>query len=173
MVCFFVCQKKGGIKNIWKQTNKSGISLIVLVITIIILAILAATVIVTITNSGLINSSKNSVKNYDLAQVQEMANVAWAEALVEYSGQSGITDATYQNYVKDYLTDAGVNIADYNITVTATGVSIGFKGSDYAGLIITKDTEGFTFIPVDGVEVTEERLANLQIGDKVVYGDYV
>ena len=42
-----------------------------------------------------------------------------------------------------------------------------------AGLTITEDTQGFTFVPVDGAEITDERLANLQVGDKVVYEDYV
>ena len=159
------------------KTKKKAISLIVLVITIIVLAILAATVVISIVNSGIINSSKDSVKSYDLAQVKEIASLAWAEALVEFAGQSDITDAEYDAYVKQQLTNAGVNIGDYNIGATSSGVTVTQNEdqteTEYAGLTITADTEGFTFIPVDGVEVTDERLANLQVGDKVVYGDYV
>ena len=157
--------------------NKKGISLIVLVITIIVLAILAATVIISIVNTGIINSSEEGVKNYDLTQVRDMANLAWSEALIEFSGKSGITDATYQSYVENYLASAGINIGDYNITASVSGITVTLKGSqnetEYAGLTITKDTAGFTFIPVDGSEVTDERLENLQAGDKVVYEDYV
>lgn len=159
------------------KTNKRAISLIVLVVTIIVLAILAATVIVTISNSGIINRSEDTVKSYDLTQVRDMANLAWAEALIEYSGQSGVTDTTYQDYVQTYLTNAGVDITDYNVTASMSGVSVTLREdqttTEYAGLTITVDTEGFTFIPVDGAEVTDERIANLQVGDKVIYGDYV
>ena len=158
------------------KTKKKAISLIVLVITIIVLAILAATVVISIVNSGIINSSKDCVKSYDLAQVREIASLAWAEALVEFAGQSDITDAEYDAYVKQQLTNAGVNIGDYNIGATSSGVPVTQNEdqteTEYAGLTITADTEGFTFIPVDGVEVTDERLANLQAGDIVQYGDY-
>ena len=156
------------------KTKKKAISLIVLVVTIIVLAILAATVIVTITNSGIINRATDTVKEYDLSEVRSLANLAWAEALMDENVR---TDAEYDAYVKQQLTNAGVNIGDYNIGATSSGVLVTLRGNqsetEYAGLTITADTEGFTFIPVDGVEVTDERIANLQAGDKVVYGDYV
>lgn len=106
------------------KTNKTGISLIVLVITIIILAILAAAVIISITNSGIINNTENAVKEHDLAEVRSLASLAWGEALIEYSGASDVTDATYETYVKTYLTNAGVVVNDYIITATASGVNV-------------------------------------------------
>ena len=149
------------------KTKKKAISLIVLVITIIILAILAVTLIVTLTNSGIINTSEYAVKTYDLSQVRDMVNLAWTEALMD---DNIISDDQYQNYVQSYLTNAGVDTTKYDIEVSAGGASVALP---YAGITITVDTEDFTFIPVDGVEVTEKRMKNLQIGDKVVYGDYV
>ena len=155
------------------KTKKKAISLIVLVVTIIVLAILAATVIVTITNSGIINRTTDTVKEYDLSEVRSLANLAWAEALMDENVR---TDAEYDAYVKQQLTNAGVNIGDYNIGATSSGVLVTLRGNqsetEYAGLTITADTEGFTFIPIDEVEVTDERIANLQAGDMVVYGDY-
>lgn len=155
------------------KTKKKAISLIVLVVTIIVLAILAATVIVTITNSGIINRATDTVKEYDLSEVRSLANLVWAEALMDENVR---TDAEYDAYVKQQLTNAGVNIGDYNIGATSSGVLVTLRGNqnetELANITITTDTEGVTFIPVDGAEVTNERLTNLQTGDIVQYGDY-
>lgn len=152
------------------KVSKKGISLIVLVITIIILAILAATVIITITNSGLINSSKDAVGKYDLAQVRDMASLAWAEALVDDSITS---DAEYKAYVKESLENSGVDTTKYDIKVTAGGFTVDELDTDedeYVDLIITADMEGVTFTKANGDPGDPN---NLETGDKVIYGDYM
>ena len=149
------------------KTKKKAISLIVLVITIIVLAILAATVIVTITNSGIINRATDTVKEHDLTEVRSMANLAWAEALMD---NNVTTDAEYEAYVKQYLTNAGVDITEYEITASASGMSVGEKQGEYMGLTITPETEGVTFTKADGVTPGDPN--NLEEGDIVIYGDY-
>lgn len=101
--------------------TKKGISLIVLVITIIVLAILAATVIISITNSGIINNSKNAVKEHDLAEVRSLASLAWGEALMQIRTEA---DTDYQSYVENYLTNSGVDIEKYVVSATESGVSV-------------------------------------------------
>ena len=103
------------------KTKKKAISLIVLVITIIVLTILVSTVIVSIVNSGIIDRSTSTVKNYDLAEVRSMANLAWAEALMD---NTVVSDADYENFVKQYLTNAGVDITKYEITASASGLNV-------------------------------------------------
>ena len=149
------------------KTKKKAISLIVLVITIIVLAILAATVIVTITNSGIINRATETVKEHDLTEVRSMANLAWSEALMD---NNVTTDAEYEAYVKQYLTNAGVDITEYEITASVSGVSVGEKQGKYMGLTITAETEGVTFTKADGVTPGDPN--NLEEGDIVIYGDY-
>ena len=101
--------------------SKKGISLIVLVITIIVLAILAATVIVTITNSGIINKATDTVNLHDLSQVRSLASLAWSEALMD---ETITTDAEYDAYVKQQLTNAGVNVSDYLINASIHGIEV-------------------------------------------------
>ena len=53
--------------------KKKGISLIVLVITIIVMIILAGSIILTLSNSGIINKANEAVGSTNEAQIQEMA----------------------------------------------------------------------------------------------------
>ena len=58
---------------------KKGISLIVLVITIIVMIILAASVVITLSNTGVINRASEAVNLTNEAAVQDLAALIWAE----------------------------------------------------------------------------------------------
>ena len=145
--------------------NKKGISLIVLVITIIVLAILAATVIISVTNSGIINSAKDSVNLYELSEIRSMASAAWAEALID---ENITTDDEYDAYVKEQLANIGVDVSDYEISASASGVAVDEKTNSV--LRITATTPNVIFTKADGV--TPGDINNLEKGDIVIYGDY-
>ena len=147
--------------------NKKGISLIVLVITIIVLAILAATVIVTITNSGIINKATDTVKIHDLSQVRSLANLAWSEALMD---ETITTDAEYDAYVKQQLTNAGVNVSDYDISASINGIEVNKKSDTVWEANVTAATPNVIFTKADGVTPGDPE--NLEDGDIVLYGDY-
>lgn len=149
------------------KTKKRAISLIVLVVTIIVLAILAATVIVSITNAGIINKATDTVKNYGLAEVRNMANLIWAEALMD---SSITTDTEYDTYVKEHLTNAGVNVSDYEITASAGGITVEEKTAEEWEANVTASTKNVIFTKADGV--TSGDPDNLEQGDIVIYGDY-
>ena len=59
--------------------KKQGISLIVLVITIIVLAILAAAVIISINNTGLINSSQQTVLEEAYGNLTDLLSMKYAD----------------------------------------------------------------------------------------------
>lgn len=59
--------------------KKQGISLIVLVITIIVLAILAAAVIISINNTGLINSSQQTVLEEAYGNLTDLISMKYAD----------------------------------------------------------------------------------------------
>ena len=104
--------------------NKKGISLIVLVITIIVMIILAASVVISLSNTGIIDKAGQAVDATDAAQVQNLAALAWADAYMDnYRGND------LKTKVEEALTDAGVALTDYNITVSDTGVEVEKKGS--------------------------------------------
>ena len=116
------------------KTNKRAISLIVLVITIIVLAILATTVIVTITNSGIIGRAEETMKMYELKQVKELANLAFSEALLDEDVR---TSGNYQEYIENYLRSRVENLDEYTIIASSSGVSV---TTAYKGLTINVDT---------------------------------
>ena len=152
------------------KTNKNGISLIVLVVTIIVLAILAATVIIAIVNTGVINSAKDAAEAQKLGQVRDIATVAWEEALIDPNVS---TPGEYLNHIVGFLKGEGYTdeeLDKYTIVADVNGVTVNLKDTEYAGLTITKDTEGATFTKSDGV--TPGDPDNLEAGDIVIYGDY-
>ena len=160
------------------KTNKKGISLIVLVITIIVLAILAATVIISIVNTGIINSAKDAVEAQKLGQVRDIASVAWGHALIDPSIS---TPEQYLNYIISILKGEGytdAEIGKYTIVADVNGVTVDLEDTEtdepvipeYAGLTITKDTPNVTFTKADGV--TPGDPDNIEDGDIVIYGDY-
>ncbi len=98
---------------------KKGISLIVLVITIIVMIILAASVVITLSNTGVINRASQAVDLTNEAAVQDLAALTWADA---YMDNKRGTDLV--NEVTTKLGEQGVTADKWNISVTDTGVTV-------------------------------------------------
>ena len=104
--------------------KKKGISLIVLVITIIVMIILAASVVITLNNTGVIDKASTAVDLTNESQVQDLAAIVWADAYMDdLRGQDLIDE------VKEKLEAQGVKEEEWNITVTDTGISVISKNS--------------------------------------------
>ena len=104
--------------------KKQGISLIVLVITIIVMIILAASVVITLSNTGVINRASEAVDLTNESAVQDLAALTWADA---YMDNKRGTDLV--NEVTTKLGEQGVTADKWNITVTDTGVTVTNKNS--------------------------------------------
>ena len=131
--------------------KKKGISLIVLVITIIVMIILAGAIILTLNNNGIINKASDAVEKTNLATVKELAQTKWAEAYLK-------TDRSQQaleKYVLEELEKEGIDTDEYNIEVTAKGVTVSKKG--------VTDTE----TPVEPETPDEEKASVTAIVDTV------
>ncbi len=105
--------------------QKKGISLIVLVITIIVMIILAATVVITLSNTGIIDRASQAVKLTDEKQIQQIAELAWAEAYTD-----GLRDEIQiKEYIEDRLKENNVDTSKYNIIISGNGVILnqGYK----------------------------------------------
>lgn len=63
--------------------NKKAMSLITLVITIIVMVIIAGVVIIGIEASGIIEKEENTVADMDLKNIQQLANMAYANIYFE------------------------------------------------------------------------------------------
>ena len=123
----------------YTKTNKKGISLIVLVITIIVMIILAAAIVITLSNSGIINKANEAVDATNLKQVQELAQVIWAEGYLDNKDEEEI-----KGEIVSKLGDAA---SKYNIVVTDKGVTVVFAipglyktGTNYTELLKDWDT---------------------------------
>ncbi len=104
--------------------KKQGISLIVLVITIIVMIILAASVVITLSNTGVIDRAGQAVNLTNEASVQDLAALTWADAYMDNLRGQYLIDK-----VTEELEEQGVTAEKWNITVTDTGVSVTNKNS--------------------------------------------
>ena len=102
---------------------KKGISLIVLVITIIVMIILAASVVITLSNTGVIDRAGQAVDLTNEKQISDFAALVWSDAFMDGERtQSGLESA-----VISALTTNGVNTNTLDINVTTSGVSVAKK----------------------------------------------
>ncbi len=97
---------------------KKGISLIVLVITIIVMIILAATVVITLSNTNIINRADQAVVATNLNQVQQLATLIWSEAYID---EMENLDA---DYIRAKLRENKIDDTKYAIIVKDSGVSV-------------------------------------------------
>ena len=109
--------KKGEKKKV--KSNKRGISLITLVITIIIMIIIAGAIILTLSNSRIFDNANDAVGAYDLKQAQTIADLAWAEAYAD----GARTKSELEGPVKQALVDNGLG-NKYEAKVTEEGVTV-------------------------------------------------
>ncbi len=130
---------------------KRGISLIVLVITIIVMIILAASVVITLSNTNIINKANQGVDLNNEKQVQELATIIWMDAYLDEAKKNNIT-----TIVKQELANQGVTEDKWNIIVTENGVDVINKTSiQPLGSLITPDNYGDTVdyvVTVDGTK---------------------
>ena len=120
--------KEGGDE---KMQKKKGISLIVLVITIIVMIILATAIIISISNSGIVNRANDAVAETNEAQMKQLVTLAWSEAFFKDTTETK-DDAYYLKEVKAYLLASGVTeqeLNKYTLTATTSGANIVSKES--------------------------------------------
>ena len=89
-----------------KQQNKSGISLIVLVITIIVMIILAAAIILSLDGSNIIERAKGAQSSNDVATAKEIVSLARSE----WSFEKKEGYDTFREYAEAKLEEAGFDM---------------------------------------------------------------
>jgi competence protein ComGC len=121
--------------------DKKGISLLVLIITIIVIAILAGAVILTLLNSGVLDSSKKATFMSDYRTVQEGVNLY---ALGKYNATTGEFELPLKGYlneedkayIKDYVPTLNTKIQELSGEIDTTELAwissedVGVKLSD-------------------------------------------
>ena len=100
--------------------KKKGISLIVLIITIIVMIILASSVILTLSNSGIINRANEAVEKSNLANVKHIASMGWSEAYLN----GARTKKELELGVRKALEDNKISSKEFVTFVTTGGVDV-------------------------------------------------
>ncbi len=155
--------KKSNIKNATSNyvagtSNKNGVSLIVLVITIIVMIILAGTIILSLNDSGIISKSKDAVKETNLKEVQTLASLKWAEAYM-----NGIRkQEQLEEQVLQSLNEEKIDLTQYEIFVSKQGVEVYLKGQAV-----------WTTTTVDGVPIPRGFVASSVAGENTKNGGLV
>ena len=109
--------------------KKKGISLIVLVITIIVMIILAATIMIALSNNGVLGRAEEAVDVTNIKQVETLAQTAWSEAYLYYKEKAEIaTQEKLETKVNEILAKSNINLSKYDIEVTEQGVVVTEKG---------------------------------------------
>ncbi len=127
---------------------KKGISLIVLVITIIVMIILAASVVITLSNTGIINKASQAVDVTNQSQVQDIAALIWADVYMD-----GLRDEELVDKVKEQLNEQNIKEDKWIIDVTNTGITITDINSITLGHLIKASDIGKTVdYKANGVE---------------------
>ena len=140
--------------------KRQGISLIVLVITIIVMVILAAAIVISLSNSGIIERAQNAVDTTNMKTVQEMADLAWADGFA-----GGLrTQEALESYVLTSLVNSNVDLSKYSIIVTTSGtvVTSGSTNVAIGNWRYQKDSNGKYTLVTDGT-------MTLGIGDTINY----
>ena len=99
--------------------NKKGISLIVLVITIIVMIIIAAGIVITLSNTNVINRASQAVDLTNESSVQDFAALAWADAYMDNKRGQDLIDT-----VTATLTTNNITAANWSIEISDTSISV-------------------------------------------------
>ena len=103
------------------KNNKKAISLIVLVITIIVMIILAASVVITLSNTGIIDRANEATYETELKQIQDLAALAWSDA---YTAKMTDPSINIEEEIRLALEKQGITRDRYIMEVTNNGVTI-------------------------------------------------
>ncbi len=131
--------------------NKRGISLIVLVITIIVMIILAASVVIALNNTGIINKANEAVDKTNLKEVEQLANLVWSEEFLDGKRDDTLKSAVLEK-LKDYTDTFDIDVDNKGVTVTK------------------KDNE--PIYDHNAPELHPDDGSEPQQGDKFTYGNY-
>ena len=139
------------MKNLRK--NKSGISLIVLVITIIVMIILAAAIILSLSNSGIIGKANKAKTDSDTANLKEYVNTLRAEwELMTVAEQTAA--GSFEAYANKKLEKSGYkgavgadgevysNLTENAMAAIKAGIKVGDVVTKYKLDVTTYTTDG-------------------------------
>lgn len=119
------------------MNKKSGVSMIVLAVTITVMAILISVTISFLEDTDIINDARNKTKDSNLIQVKDILNTAWnnANASIEPTLEE------LQAVIDKTVLENNIDTTKYNIIVTEDGV---YVSRDFVAPIISSSSMSYT-----------------------------
>ena len=138
--------------------EKKGISLIVLIVTIIVMIIIAGAVIISLTETNIIDQAELAVEKHNISELKSAASMAYADYLANKHSDEEKIQLNVQEYIREQLIKQGVatweDFSKWYITPT--------------GGIEEIDQEALTLI----VEVDEEFNYDIEISGNTAIVDW-
>ena len=149
------------MKNINKQKNNSGITLIALVVTIIVLLILAGLVIyLDLKDGGIFERAQNATLIYDVERVREEIEIVRGSVLIDNLGKMDKDDFF------DELIDEGIVISRDDIVDNGNDTYDITTKEGYVFLIIIKDNGDIDIIYIGDKDKLGPRIRGIDIKEK-------
>ena len=123
------------------KNNKKGISLIVLVITIIVMVVLSAAVVISLTNTGIIDKAGQAVELTDVKQIEQLAALTWSEAYINGDRDDDLVDNVLEA-LKDYTDKYNIKVSNTGVTVTQKGEVVDYFVYEYDATNMTATLVG-------------------------------
>ena len=123
--------------------RKNAISLIVLVITIIVMSILAATIIITLSNTNIIDQAKDAVEKTEAQQIEEAKAIILADGIMGNTPEPITIGDTTLAWDSDSKTVVEKTTKDGTTKVDTVTIPAGFYyvgGTKNTGLVISDAT---------------------------------
>ncbi len=142
--------------------KKKGISLIVLIITIVVMVTLTTAIVLTLNNTGIIEKANEATAKTNLAQIQQAANLIWADAFMEGKRDNDLKDAVINRLAEQKIDTTGlyIYVTNKGVTVTQTERVLNEYGFYYNQLYILDNPEmpGSSPFMIIGVVLQEDKL---------------
>ncbi|MBQ8042782.1 MAG: hypothetical protein IJ272_01360 [Clostridia bacterium] len=112
--------------------KKVGMSLITLVITVIVMIIVASVTIMSLNNTGIIEKAESAVEDMNLKNIQQLANMAYANIYFDNLTQGIRQTITAEEICERMLKDGTKQeeLDKYEITVENGDVFVSLKGEE-------------------------------------------
>ncbi len=119
------------------MNRKSGVSMIILAVTITVMAILIAIVISFLEDSEIMKKARNTTKTSNLQQIKEVMRVVWNNA----NAKTSPTLSELEAAVNDAIIKNDIDTSKYNIIVTEDEI---FVSTDFEAPLIASSSMAYT-----------------------------
>ena len=119
------------------MNKKSGVSMIVLAVTITVMAILIAVLISFLEDTDIMKKAKNTTKASNLQQIKEVMRVVWNNA----NAKTSPTLAELEAAVNEAIIKNDIDTSKYNIIVTEDEI---FVSTDFVAPLIASSSMAYT-----------------------------